>query len=305
MSFGQPAVLLLALLPLALLVREWKGQGYPVVLPMDHARAAGGHGWASALRVAQSLPPLLLLVGVLLAAGPRRTAEPRARRVVTNITVCLDVSGSMMSPFGGGTRYDAAMEALNDFVGKRKGDAFGLTAFGSGVLHWVPLTSDPSAFRCATPFLRPEKLPPWIGGGTMIGLALTEAFKVLSAREEGDRMIILITDGYSADLAGGKDAEVARQLQAGRTAVYAIHVAEGSPPAEIELICRDTGGAVFAAGDPAALADVFARIDKMRPARIEQTAPETIDHFLPSCLAGIALLACSVLAHFGLRVTPW
>lgn len=305
MSFGHPAVLFLAVIPIALLVREWSGGGVAVVLPLDHAGAPRGRGWGTALRAARSLPPLLLLVGVLLAAGPRRSAEPREKRVVTNITVCLDVSGSMMAPFGEGTRYDAAMAALNDFVGKRKGDAFALTAFGSGVLHWVPLTSDPSAFRCAPPFLRPERMPYWIGGGTMIGLALTEAFKVLSAREEGDRMIILVSDGYSADLFGGKDAEIARTLKAGRTSVFGIHVAEGAPPAEIGTICSETGGAVFAAGEPAALAEVFARIDRMRPARLERSAPETVDDFLPSCLAGAVMLACSVFAHFGLRTTPW
>lgn len=305
MSFGYPAVLLLSLLPLALLAREWRGRRFSVVLPVDQARPQGGRGWGVPLRLAHSLPPLLLMAVVVIAAEPRRTAEPRDRQVLTNITVCLDVSGSMMSPFGNGTRYDAAMEALNEFMGKRKQDAFGLTAFGGGILHWVPLTTDPSAFRHAAPFLRPERLPPWIGGGTMIGLALTEALKVLATREEGDRMIILLTDGYSADLGGGQDELITRKLREGGVAVYGIHVAEGSPPDEVERIAGGTGGAVFAAGDPAALKEVFAHIDRMRPTRIEKSAPETVDHFQPVCLAAAALLLLSVLAHFGLRTVPW
>ena len=48
----------------------------------------------------------------------------------------------MKSPFGDGTRSDKAIEAIKEFTTYRKGDAFGLTIFGSDVLHWVPVTKD-------------------------------------------------------------------------------------------------------------------------------------------------------------------
>ena len=51
----------------------------------------------------------------------------------------------MTTPLGDGTRYDASMKAIDEFLKIRQGDAFGLTFFGNNVLHWVPLTSDPSA----------------------------------------------------------------------------------------------------------------------------------------------------------------
>ena len=51
------------------------------------------------------------------------------------------------------------MKAIDEFLKIRKGDAFGLTFFGNNVLHWVPLTSDPSAIRCAPPFMKPENVP--------------------------------------------------------------------------------------------------------------------------------------------------
>ena len=135
-------------------------------------------------------------LAILLLAAPQRLAVPRQERVVTNIQFALDVSGSMMSKFGEGTRSDAAIKAINEFTQFRKGDAFGLTIFGSDVLHWCPLTRDLAAIRSAAPFLRPEKMPSYLQG-TMIARALRGVQKVLSREREGDRMVILISDGES------------------------------------------------------------------------------------------------------------
>src|SRR6185436_15233884 len=152
--------------------------------------------------------------------------------------------GSMMAKFDSGDRYEASMKAINAFLDFRKGDAFGLTFFGNNVLHWVPLTTDISAFRCAPPFMRPGHLPYWFGG-TEIGKALLACRKILTQREEGDRMILLVSDGYSADLSGGRDEEIARILRADRIVVYSVHIAEGSIPDPIVRITSLTGGEAF------------------------------------------------------------
>ena len=39
----------------------------------------------------------------------------------------------------------------------------------------------------------------------MIGKALLACKEILTSREEGDRMIILVSDGESFDLSGGND----------------------------------------------------------------------------------------------------
>ncbi len=305
MGFAHPLVLLLLILPASLLFWEWRRRGTRVVLPFDHAGQRRGTALEALVRAAESLRALLLAAVLLLLAGPQRLAEPRTQRVLTNIEFCVDVSGSMISRFGSGTRYDAAMEAINDYIGYRKGDAFGLTVFGSSVLHWVPLTSDPSAFRCAHPFLNPMKLPPWFGGGTLIGLGLRECAKVLRSREEGDRMIILVSDGYSFDLRGGYDEVIARQLREDNIVVFTVHVAEGEPPGELHTIASMTGGQVFAAGDPSALKEVFRRIDQMKVTRLQKTAPEKMDYHFPFCAAGLALLGLAALCLLGIRNTPW
>ena len=140
--------------------------------------------------------------------------------------------------------------------------------FGNNVLHWVPLTSDTSAVRCSPPFMRPENVPPWFGG-TMIGKALRACQKVLVEREEGDRTIVLISDGSSGD---NLDDELARKLRQDNIAVYAIHIGSGDAPAEIINITSFTGGEVFVSGDVEGLKGIFKRIDEMKQTKLEKTS---------------------------------
>lgn len=306
MSFAYPLVLLALVLPAALLWLVWSRRTGRLALPLDHAGTKPGTGLRVAIAIAESIPPLLLAVAILLIAGPLEQAAPKARRKLSNIQFCLDVSGSMVAEFGAGNRYDAAMAAINGFLDFREGDAFGLTFFGNQVLHWVPLTSDVSAFRCAPPFMdptSPNRAPGF--GGTEIGKALLECRDVLTTRETGDRMIILVSDGMSADLNGDAPQEVARKLKGDGIVVYAIHIAPGDVPPPIVDITTLTGGQAFFADDPNALATVFQRIDEMEPAELEKGVPEQVDWFLPFCIVGLALLGTHLLAQTALRYTPW
>jgi Ca-activated chloride channel family protein len=302
--FRNPRTLLWLVAPAALLVWTWGRRGRALVLPYDHARRASGRWTRAALNLAGSMPALALALAIVLLAGPQSWGAPRSKRVLTNIQFCVDVSGSMSAKFGSGDRYDASMEAINRFLDYREGDAFGLTFFGNAVLHWVPLTTDVSAFRCAPPFMKPGKLPYWFGG-TEIGKALLACRKVLLERDEGDRMIILITDGYSADLGGGREEEIARELAADGIAVYTVHIADGEVPDQVLRIAVGTGGEAFKPEDVGGLERIFQRIDAMQKARMEKTRAEASDDFLPWSLAGLATLALALLAAFGLRPTPW
>ncbi len=304
-GFAHPWVLLLLVGPVALLVWVWRRQGRRVALPFDHGRQTPGRGWRFVLSLTESLPALLLAVVIVILAGPQRLSEPKTKRVLTNIEFCVDISSSMISPFGEGTRYDASMKAIDEFLGFREGDAFGLTFFGNNVLHWVPLTSDTTAIRCAPPFMRPEKVPYWFGG-TMIGKALLACKEILARREEGDRMIVLVSDGMSFDLTGGHDEEVAQILKKNNIIVYMIHAAESEIPAQIINITSLTGGEAFAAGDPEGLKAVFRRIDAMQKARLVKSGAETMDNFGPFCIAALSLLGLTGgAALVGLRYTPW
>ncbi len=304
--FSTPWLLLL-LLPLAgWLWLAWKKHGQPVAVPFDHASPPARIWTSRLLRLAGVLPVLILAVVVCILAGPRRLGEPKTRRMLTNIEFVVDVSGSMLSKFGSeGNRYDAAMQAITGFVDQRPGDAFGLMVFGDAVLEWVPLTSDPSAIKQATPFLSPDSLPPWFPGGTSIGMALEHALKVMTARPEGDRMIVLLTDGQSYDLSNGNDTVVANKLLAEGIQVYTIHIAEDDPGTEVTNISRITGGEMFEVADPATIPQVIKHIDDMKKARLERISAENMDHFGPWGIAGGVLLLGLFVSLCGFRPTPW
>jgi Ca-activated chloride channel family protein len=306
-SFLYPWVLLLLVAPAGLLYWTWQRPGRRLALPFDHGRPGKGTGWRVLISLMESVPPLLLAVAVVLLAGPQRLGEPRDRRVLTNIEICLDVSGSMAMPFGDGSRYDTAMKCLDDFLTYRQGDAFGLTFFGEYTLHWVPLTSDVSAIRCSPPFMRPENAPLWLSGGTKIGKALRACAKVLAERPEGDRMILLISDGDSFDLFQGADKEIARELKAANIVVYAVIIPGDVERVQDEIvnITQLTGGEAFLAGDPEAMHTIFKRIDQMKQTRVEKTIGETLDDFRVWCLAGLSLAGVGLTSLFGLRYTPW
>jgi Ca-activated chloride channel family protein len=243
-TFRHPWVLFLMVIPAALVLWNWRRRGRALVLPVDHAQGARNSGVRYLLRLAECLPAVVLALALFVLAGPQSWAEPRSKRALTNIQFCVDVSGSMTAKFGSGDRYEAAMVAINTFLDRREGDAFGLTFFGNSVLHWVPLTNDVSAFRCAPPFMHPRNLPRWFQG-TMIGKALRACRKVLVEREEGDRMIILVSDGESFDLSGA-DEEIARNC-APPTSSSTVHIADGAIP-EPSCASRPTGGEAFKRG---------------------------------------------------------
>ncbi|MEW6159762.1 MAG: vWA domain-containing protein [Verrucomicrobiota bacterium] len=304
MSFAHPWVLLFLILPVLLGYWEWTRRGHRLVLPFDHGPVRHGRILERLVKSANLMAALLLATAILLLAGPQRLYIPDKERVLTNIQFVLDVSGSMTSPFGEGSRYDAAMKAIQEFTKRRKGDAFGLTIFGNEVLHWVPLTKDTSAINLSTPFLRPEKQPPWMGG-TQIAKALREVRKVLATRPEGDRMIILVSDGVSSDLFGGQAEEIGNELGSDRIVVYYVHAADGSPQPECHAIATATGGTAFAASDPAGLDDVFQHIDKMQPTKLKPGAPEFADWFWPFVAIGLVAVTLQCVTQFGLRFTPW
>jgi len=302
--FGRPFVLLLLALPVLHLWFTWHRRDRRVVLPFDHGSGGSGRLLRGALGLAESLPALLLAVAILLLAWPQELAAPKLKRALTNIEFCVDISGSMTAKFGAGNRYDAAMQAINDFLDYRTGDAFGLTFFGNNFLHWVPLTSDPSAFRCSIPFMRPENNVPGFGG-TEIGKAVLGCREVLVQRQDGDRMIILVTDGFSSDLGNGNEFEIAKKLRRDGIVLFAINIQESEARGEIVNLARLTGGEVYNPGDPNALRGVFANIDKMTKAKLESVKAELIDWFAPFCIAGLGVLGLFALAQLGLRYTPW
>lgn len=304
MSFHYPLMLWLLALPVIWGFWQWTRRGHVIVLPFDFGVQGEGRRLRFLTNLAGILPAIILAITVLMLAGPRKPAPPQDERVLTNILLCLDVSGSMGMPFGSrGTRFDAAVEAAREFCNYRKGDAFGLTIFGSEYIHWVPPTKELSAINSATRHVRPDNMPGWMGG-TMIANALRGCRDQLVRTAEGDRAIILISDGDSGDFENGGDRAVVQELTEAKIRVFGVMIGEGGGPG-MQTIAAGTGGKVFTVADRNALAEVFREIDGMQKAKFKQVTADWVDNYTPLALAGMIAAALYTLTLLGLRYNPW
>jgi Ca-activated chloride channel family protein len=304
-SFHHPLVLWLLAFPVLWGFWQWVRRGLPVVLPFDHGRQGSGRALRFLTNLAGTMPAALLAVAVLMLAGPRKNAPPKDERVMNNILLCVDVSGSMSMPFGRGTRFEAAAESAREFCNFRKGDAFGLTIFGSEYIHWVPPSKELSAIANALKYVRPDNMPGWMGG-TLIANALQGCCDQLVLTEQGDRAVILITDGESPDLDNGGDRRIGDLLAARNIRVYSILIGnDGGGIASLQTVAASTGGKVFQAGDRSALDGVFREIDRMQKSRFKQVTADWVDDYTALSLAGLVAAALYLLSLLGLRYNPW
>ncbi|MEL7473462.1 MAG: vWA domain-containing protein [Planctomycetota bacterium] len=301
MTFVYPQILLLLTIPTLLLVWGVRRKAAGVAMPFDHREHPRRRALGAALRGLELLPAILLALGVVLLARPQTLRVPSQERVLTNIQICMDVSGSM----NGDGRYEMAASAIEQFTRAREGDAIGFTLFGSYQIRWAPLTRDLDIIRRALPFADPSNQPPGMGG-TSIGAALRFCRdNMMTEAEEGDKLIVLVSDGRSSDLGGGATDEIAALLIDSGIQLFHIHVGSGAVPSEVADIAEQTGGDAFVATDEAGLQRIFAHIDAMRPERFRPAASVPTDETAMFAIVGLVLLGTQTLASLVMRYTPW
>jgi len=301
MTFAHPWVLLLLAVPVLLAWVVLIGRRPGVVMPFDHRPHRRSRVLRLLLGVFEVSPLALAGVAIIMLAGPMALRQPKDERLLSNIEICLDVSGSMW-----GDRYRMAAEAVEEFTKDREGDAFGLTMFGSQQIRWIPLTKDLGAIRSAMPFANPDNQPPHMNG-TMIAAALRFCRDNMVAEAmEGDRLIIMVSDGQSPDLRGGEYERVAAELREENITLYHIHVASAdSIPTEVVDMAQLTGGQAMAAENAETIREVFRHIDKMEPARYKTAGVQLMDNFAPFATIVLVLAGVHMCGLLGMRYTPW
>ncbi len=300
MTFTYPMLLLLLAIP-ALMLWAVPYRSWGLLLPFDHQSHHRRRWLSVVLGAFDCAPALLFAVAIIILAGPQTMQQPKNARKLTNIQFCLDVSGSMMME----NRSENSRKAIKDFIAVREGDAFGLTIFGSQQIRWTPLTKDLSAIHNALPFADPSRQPSHMSG-TMIGAALRFCKdNMTNEAEQGDRIIILVSDGDSFDLAGEAGGEIADELKQENIRLYHVHVATDPIPDEVVDIARETGGEAFQATDALSLKRVFTHIDRMKPAEFRTLGTVPLDHFKPFAIIALAFLGLHVVGLLGVRYTPW
>jgi Ca-activated chloride channel family protein len=321
-EWAQPWALWALPLPVLmwlLLPRARAAQGsllrLPFALPPEIALAArvrrGPTVWA--------LPLLAWLLLCAAAARPQWLGElespPSSGR---DLMLAVDVSGSMAAEdmsIGGRwvDRLTAVKRVLGDFLERRAGDRLGLILFGHSAYLLTPLTFDRAHVR----YQLETSVIGMAGRETAIGDALGLGVKRLRERGDGDRVLVLLTDGVHN--AGALDPVRATQLavaenvrvytigmggDGGRSSVFGLQIA--TPGAEIDeaslqRIAEQTGGRYFRARDTRELAGIYAELDRLEP--VEQAAeplrPRSEAFMWP--LAAALLLALLASAQSGRR----
>ena len=249
------------------------------------------------------------------AARPQQLGEavvpPQTGR---DLMLAVDLSGSMSEPdmeLGGRIvdRLTAAKAVLADFLDRRAGDRVGLIVFGQRAYALTPLTRDLDTVRDQ---MR-DSVAGLAGRETAIGDALGLAVKRLRDQPEGQRVVILLTDGVNTAgiLEPLKAAELARQegvrihtiafggAGAGISVFGLTLPISGSSDeideATLQKIAQETGGRAFRARDAVELADIYAELDRIEP--VEQPGKPVRPRLerYPWPLAGSLLLALLAL----------
>ena len=269
----------------------------------------------AALARPRGFPWLALLAWCLLcvaAARPQQLGPPIAPpQAGRDLMLAVDLSASMGQEdmaLGGRAvdRLTAAKAVLADFLDRRAGDRVGLGVFGDRAYALTPLTLDRDSVRQQLQ----DSVVGLAGRATALGDAIALSTKRLQAQPDGQRVLILLTDGVNT--AGILDPERAAQIA--RDAGVRIHaIAFGGDGAALSVfgfqlpmggdevdeaglqrVAALTGGRFFRARDTDALAGIYAEIDALEPVQRQgQPVRPKIERYpLPlACALALGLLA--------------
>jgi len=233
-----------------------------------------------------------------------------------DLMLAVDLSGSMQTPdymLEGKqvSRLDAIKSLAGDFIDRRVGDRVGLILFGTHAYLQTPLTFD----RKTVHSMLSESAIGLAGGQTAIGDAIGLAVKRLRDSPEGDKILILLTDGVSN--AGEVEPLKAAELAA-REGITIYTVGIGADEMQISTIfgtqtvksdsdldegalraiANATGGQYFRASDSAKLTEIYALLDKLHPVdRGQRTLRPRASVFYLPLAVGLLLAAIVLLLH--------
>lgn len=269
---------------------------------------------------------ILLLIWSLLilaASRPQWIGPPVALPTVgRDLLLAVDISGSMKAEdmFIGReqvTRLALVKKVVNEFIDRRVGDRVGLLLFGTEAYIQAPMTFD----RQTVKILLDEARIGFAGEQTSIGDAIGLAVKRLKERPDGDRILILLTDG--SNTAGNVEPLTAAELAA-QTGVKIYTIGVGAdemmvrgffgsqrvnPSADLDedtlrKIADLTGGRYFRARNTAELEGIYQLIDELEPIQQESEIFRPVKTLFYLPLAGATLLSFLLALFIIIKFLP-
>ncbi len=291
LRFASPWLLIFLMLPLILtgIWLFWRERQKPATLQYSDLRLTHQENVSLRQRLRFLLPVLRYLALTLLIIAFARPQSGTAREVISgegvDISIVLDISGSMAALDFEPNRLGAARQVILDFIESRQYDRIGLVIFATEAFSQVPPTVD---YGVLEQVLNETQVSWDIGleSGTAIGLGLANGANMLRDSQADSRVIILLTDG--ANNSGQVDpmtaAEISKALD---IKVYTIGAARPGPAplpfpdgrieyrdSEIDEetlreIADLTGGLYFRAEDTRGLQEIYDTINELERSTIE------------------------------------
>ena len=306
-----------AVLPLPLLV-YWlwpaadKKPALALRIPLFSAFVREEETRISSRTVQAKLRRVLAVLGWLLlvtaAARPQQIGPPLDLPMQgRNLMLAVDISGSMEQDDMVLDKYrvsrlTAVKAVAGDFIERREGDRIGLILFGQQAFLQAPLTFD----RGTVGTLLGEAVIGLAGKDTAIGDAIALAVKRLREQPEGNRILVLLTDGANSagHIEPRKAAEVAAAegiriytigvgSEAVRGGILGVQVFRGSglDEATLKFIAKETSGQYFRARDLDELQKIYRLLDQYEPIEQDNTVYRVVDEMYHWPLLGTFLMS--------------
>lgn len=275
-------------------------------------------GHSKQLHKRAKVSPLEAIVWLLLvsaAANPTWLDEPIViPSEGRDIMLAVDLSASMTEQdmeYQGRLvdRLSVVKAVVSDFIEARQGDRLGLILFGDTAFLQTPLTRD---LATVSQMLTEAQIG-LVGRATAIGDAIGLSVKRFEAREQSNRILILLTDGQNT--AGNLEPNEALILAREEgIKIYTVGVGSdgrrgfglfgfnsmaGSSIDEktLQHIAKETGGQYFRAKDVASLQQIYAMLDELEPISDEtQTFRPKVSLFYIPLLVVLGLLFVAQLS---------
>ncbi|MBI5648015.1 MAG: VWA domain-containing protein [Ignavibacteriae bacterium] len=326
-QFANPGFLwLLAVLPLYAAWYFWRGRRGTSSLRHSSLEAFAGTpaGWRVRLRYLPFIIRVIAVAALIVGfARPQSTAKgENVFREGIDITLAVDISGSMLAEDFRPNRLEAAKDVAAEFIRGRMNDRIGLVIFSGESFTQCPLTTD---YDVLTDLLKKVKMGN-LKDGTAIGEGIATAVSRMRTSKAKSKVMILLTDGINN--MGSIDPLTAAQIAAQfGIRIYCIGVGtRGMAPypvktpygivyqqmpveideAMLQQVSDATGGKYFRATSNRKLAEIYEQIDALERTKIEVTEFRRYKElFSDWALLGAALLALELLlSSFVFRKIP-
>jgi len=239
--------------------------------------------------------------------------------------IAVDLSGSMEQEdmrLNGRTvnRLQMLKVVLGDFIERRVSDRLGLILFADDAYMQTPMTFDKKTVK---QMLTESELG-LVGRKTAIGDAIALAVKRFDAKQESNKVLLLLTDGQNT--AGKITPEQALELAVAKDiTIYTVGIGADemirrsvfgnqrvNPSADLDEksltnIAEKTGGMYFRARDSQGMSEIYALLDKLEPIEQEQQQmrPLSALFYWPLGLAALFCFGYLVSLHFSFLIPTY